>query len=275
MVLSSPARLRTLLCSSFVLATGAAFGQAADTPAEPSPICTDRPTKVTVTCTADSGHLQVEADLVNFTHQHTGDVRTDTWLVTNPTVKFGLTDTLDVELNIAPWEVVRTRDDAGNGSTLHGPGDAFVRAKWKFYSDDKLSFALVPYVKAPSARHGIGNGAIEGGVLLPVAYALTDKLTVSTSPEFDSLKDADGVGHHFNTAQVVNLGYALPHDVTVYGELWGNWNVDPARTVRQYSADAAVAWAITKDLQVDCGLNVGLNRSTPSVQAYFGIARRF
>jgi hypothetical protein len=133
----------------------------------------------------------------------------------------------------------------------------------------------LPYVKAPTARHGIGNGDIEGGVLLPVNYQLTDQITLALVPEFDALKGSSRAGRHFNTSQIVNIGYALPNNVTVYGELWGNWNVDPAGTVRQYSADAAVTWGISRTLQVDVGFNFGLNRSTPSVQAYVGLSQKF
>jgi hypothetical protein len=273
---SSRASSAAAMCLvALALAQNSAHAQTAPAATELPAICTDRPTKSNAPCTVEPGHLQHEADLANYAYLHGDGIRADTWLATNPTVKYGLTDTVDVELNVSPWVVVRTRDDAGDTSFLRGPGDTFVRAKWKFYSDDQLTAAALPYVKAPTARHGIGNGAVEGGVMFPVTYAVTDNLMLTTMPEFDALKDGDGAGHHFNTAQLVNVGYALPNNVTVYGELWGNWNVDPGRTVRQFSVDAAVTWGITKYLQVDSGVNVGLNRNTPSVQVYVGIAQKF
>ena len=78
-----------------------------------------------------------------------------------------------------------------------------------------------------------------------------------------------------NHIEVVNVGYSLPANVTVSGEVWGDWNYDPSGTVRQYSADVAVAWQMRKDLQLDGGLNFGLNRQTPGVQAYVGVSQRF
>ncbi len=267
---------RTLSLAIAVVATvlsNTARAQAAD--AELPAICTDRPTKSNAACTVEAGHFQYETDLVNGSHLSVGGVRTDTWLFTNPTVKLGVSDAVDLELNVVPWEMVRTRDASGDTSILRGPGDTYVRVKWKFYSDDQTTIALLPYVKAPTARHGIGNGAIESGVLVPVNYVVDDKITLTSVPEFDSLKDGDGIGHHFNTSQLINVGYALPHSITVYGELWGDWNVDPAKTIRQYSADAAVAWGVTKYLQLDAGVNVGLNRATPSIQAYVGLSQKF
>ncbi len=257
---------------------------APDTPAPASAsdaggdaICTDRPTKVFSTCTAPQGHLQLETDLFNGTFQRQGGVTTDTYYATNPTLKYGLTDKLDLEVNIAPYEIVRTHDKFGDDSTIGGVGDLYLRAKYAAYStkDGKFTFAVIPYVKAPIARAGIGNGEVEGGSAFAASYKLTDKWTVSISPEVDAYADDAGSGHHLNHIEVLNFGYSLPANVTVSGELWGDWNYDPSGTVKQYSADVAVAWQMRKDLQLDGGLNFGLNHETPGVQAYVGVSQRF
>ena len=67
------------------------------------PLCTDRPTKSTSPCTVDAGHFQLESDLFNVTVDRGGGQTTTTWLATNPTLKYGLTDRLDVEVNMAPY----------------------------------------------------------------------------------------------------------------------------------------------------------------------------
>lgn len=239
-------------------------------------ICTDRPTKSNVPCTVDAGHWQYETDLFNGTFLSVDGATTDTYLVINPTLKYGLTKTLDVEVNIAPYEIVHTKNNTGSHD-LEGIGDLYLKLKDNFYesADGKTSIAVIPYVKAPTARMGIGNGAVEGGVILPVSHKLTEALTFTTVPEADVLKDSTGDGHHFNTAQLVNLAYSLPDNVTVYSELWGDWNFDPAGTVRQYSADVAVAWGISKYFQIDGGVNFGLNRATPGIQAYVGLSQKF
>ncbi len=255
-------------------AQDAAPAAAAD---ELAAICTDRPTRSNAACTVEPGHFQYEADIFNGSFLRLHGTTTDVYLATNPTLKYGLAKGVDVEANIAPYEVVRTHDGSGDASTLSGVGDFYLRVKWNFYNttDGKLSVGAIPYVKAPLARAGIGDGAVEGGLIVPVNYKLTDKITLTTAPEVDDLKDAAGTGRHANTAQLVNIGYSLPHGVTVYGELYGDWNFDPSGTVRQYTADLAAAWGLTKYLQVDAGLNFGLNRYAPGVQAYFGVSQKF
>src|SRR5262249_23638406 len=64
----------------------------------------DRPTKAFNPYTVDSGHFQYETDLINYAYQKTGTVRTNTILAPNPTLKLGITNNIDFELNIAPFE---------------------------------------------------------------------------------------------------------------------------------------------------------------------------
>lgn len=61
----------------------------------------------------------------------------------------------------------------------------------------------------------------------------------------------------------------------LYNEIWTSQNFDPGGTVRQYSYDLSLAWLPQPTLQFDTGANVGLNRNTPDLVAYLGIATRF
>lgn len=242
-----------------------------------SSICTDRPTKSNYACTVDAGHFQYEADIFNGSFLRLDGITTDTWLIVNPTLKYGLSPTVDVEAAFSPLAIARTHDSAGNGQTLTGVSDLYLRLKYEFLNSDggNIQATILPYIKAPTARIGIGNGAVEGGVLLPVNYKLTDLITLTTVPEIDVYKDAIGNGRHVNTAQLINVGVSLPHGFTLYGELWGDWNFDPAGTLRQFSADAALAYGVTPYLQLDVGLNFGLNKYTPGAQAYVGLSQKF
>ena len=49
----------------------------------------------------------------------------------------------------------------------------------------------------------------------------------------------------------------------------------PAGTVKQASADAALAYAVSNRLQLDAGANLGLTRETPDVELYVGASVRF
>ncbi len=266
--------LRLGLAASCALIAGRALAQEASPP-ELQPICADRPTKSNGACTVDPGHWQIEADLVNAAFMHAGGVTTDTWLIANPTLKYGLSRNIDVELNIDPLEIVRTRDASGAVDTLRGASDLFLRVKWEFLNHANVQAALIPYVKAPTARIGIGNGAWEGGVIAPVNIKLSSALSLALQPEVDDLADASGQGHHGAASADVNLGLSLPRNLTVFAEAWGQWSFDPAGTQRQYSADIAAALGLGRDSQLDAGINFGLNSATPGIAPYVGFSHRF
>jgi hypothetical protein len=55
----------------------------------------------------------------------------------------------------------------------------------------------------------------------------------------------------------------------------GRGNCDAAGTVKQASADGAVAYLVNDNFQIDGGANFGLNRQTPDVELYAGVSARF
>jgi hypothetical protein len=241
-----------------------------------SPICTDRPTKSNSACTVDAGHFQYESDIFNSGFLRLDGVTTDTTYLTDPTFQYGLTSDTDIEANISPAGIVRARK-GDHQTIIAGVGDLYLRFKYQFINveDGTLQGTILPYVKIPTARLGIGDGAVEGGLIVPMNYKFNDVLTLTIDPEVDELKDAVSAGHHLNTMQLVNLAVSLPKHLTLYGELWGDWNFDPTGVVRQYSADTAAAYAVNPRLQLDVGVNVGLNRYTPGAQVYIGISQKF
>jgi Putative MetA-pathway of phenol degradation len=268
----APPKLGSYL--SALLAYGIVTAARAQDAFEQSPICADRPTKSNNVCAVDPRAWQLETDLFNGTFQPAGGVTTDTWLITNPTLKYGVADAWDVEANLVPWEIVRTHDSAGT-QTLSGIGDLYLRVKYAAVPSGAVQIGFIPYVKLPTARAGLGNGAVEEGISVPINITLSDVWSLGFSPEFDALKDASSSGRHFNTSQTVVVGYLLPGDITLNAELWGDWNEDPAGAPTQYSLDFAVAKLLTKTFQIDGGVNFGLNHATPDVQLYAGLAEKF
>lgn len=242
--------------------------------------CTDRPTKSTGTCTVDAGHWQIESDVFNTTFDRSFGADTNTFLYTNPTLKLGVTNTADVELNIVPFEQIDVKDRAtGARSHTRGVGDLFARMKVNLIGDDggDLAIALAPFVKAPTATGGVGNGAVEAGLIVPIQVNLPAGWSLTMDPEIDALKDAVGDGRHVNLAGLLSFSHAVSKTVTLSVEAWSDINIDPQATVRQYSFDLGAAWIPQSrpNFQLDGGVNIGLNSVTPGLQAYLGVSQRF
>lgn len=241
-------------------------------------LCTDRPTKSTGPCTVDAGRWQVESDLYNITIQRGGGATTTTELFANPTLKLGVTNNLDLEVNMTPYELVSVRE-RGVTTRAGGVGDLFIRAKANLVGDDSgnIAVAISPFLKVPTASHAIGNGAVEGGVIVPVQFNLAGGWQLLFDPELDVLRNAVNGGLHLNTAALVSLSKPVSKTVTLSAEFWTDSNFDASGTITQYSADLGAAWIPSAQpaLQLDGGVNFGLNKATPAAQVYLGISHRF
>lgn len=248
---------------------------ASDAVTDPGPICTDRPTKSNAACTVPEGMVQIEADLFSWTRIATGPTSADVLVYTNPVVKYGLGPNSDIQFNFAPLVEVRTRT-GGQSLSQNGVGDLTIRFKQRLTGpDDSVQIALLPFVKAPTAQRGIGNGEWEGGLIVPVQMPV-GPATLALVPQVNLLADALAPDNrHIEFQGVANLAYPIASRTTLAVELWTSQNWDPAGTVQQYSTDAAVSYLLSDELQLDVGGNFGLNRATPDVQIYVGVSARF
>ena len=68
---------------------------------------------------------------------------------------------------IARWHMATTQS---------GIGDFTTRLKINLWGDDggKTAFALLPFIKFPTSTDNLGNNAVEGGVIFPLAVKLPD-----------------------------------------------------------------------------------------------------
>jgi hypothetical protein len=243
--------------------------------ADEQPICADRPGKSTPACTVPAGHWQIETGLADWSLQKDGGERETSLVLGETTVKYGVTGSSDVEIDLTPWQRA-----ASSGPGFHdvasGIGDVKLIYKQQVIAGDAVQVTVMPFVKAPTAKHSLGNGKWEGGVLLPVDYAIgKSPFSIELTPEMDWSADADGHGHHAAMAQVASLGWQATDKLSLSAEIWGQWDWDPSGTTRQASADGSIAYLVNRDLQLDAGANFGLNRVTPDVEVYGGISVRF
>ena len=262
--------LPIILGTALMLAPSAAWA------ADEQPICPDRPSKSTGPCTVPQGKWQVETGLVDWSTDRSDGVTTDMTIWGASGIKYGVSGNADVELWITPLETQHVH--GGSASEHHSSfGDMLLRVKYELTPNNAaVQVALDPFLKIPTANHQLGNGKVEGGLLVPVQVPIPKSpLTLSLDPEVDLVADQDGQGHHAAMSQVLNFGIQASEKVNFSTEIWAQWDWDPSGTGRQLSWDVAAAYLPTKDLQLDAGANVGLNRQTPDVELYTGVSVRF
>jgi len=240
---------------------------------------TDRPTKSNVPYTVDAGHFQYEGDFFfhGFDNTSTPDSNISSWMVGNPTLKLGLLNNVDLEVNLSAYNSIQTNTRrTGASNTASGFGDVFARVKVNLWGNDggTTAMALIPYVKIPTAPQGIGNRFAEGGLIAPLAIALPGGFNSIVMGELDYLKNPNDDGFHVNFPALINVNRKIGDSVTAYAEIYANWSTH--RDVRDiYTLDFALAWSPRPHFQFDLGVNIGLVPAAAPYQIYAGIAQRF
>ncbi|MCI3133507.1 transporter [Phenylobacterium aquaticum] len=240
-------------------------------------LCANRPGKGSPPCVLDQGRFQVEVSGVDYTRDRTAGVTTESTLIGDLGLRYGLTPTLEAELAWSPY--VQSRQHGGGPSSrVSGAGDLTLAVRKSLLNPDGsgLSVAVQPFVTAPTGRSGIGADAWQGGVIVPVAISLSDTVGLGLTTELDVAANSNGHGTHAAGSFTAGLSKAVG-PVSLGAELWTQVDDDPAGHTTQASFDLSAAWIPQglPNLQLDIGANAGLNRKTPDLEAYFGLARRF
>lgn len=186
-------------------------------------LSTDRPDKTESAYTVPAQAWQLEMDLVNFTRNEDGGVTTESLAVAPFNIKYGLSSDTDIQVVVAPY-VREEQNSAGLKTREDGFGEVTVRLKHNFWGNDggQTAFAVMPFITLPTADDDFGgSNSIEGGVILPLAVSLGDRLGAGFMAQVNALKDAsDNYAPEFVLSGT--LGADLTEQVGAYFELYGS-----------------------------------------------------
>jgi len=238
--------------------------------------CAERPGRATPTCIVDQGHAMLEVDVLDLTRNRDAGLTDESLVALSPHLRVGLTPNIEWGVSFIPF--TQSRAPGAAKATLRGTGDTTLNLKINLMNPSGAgpSVALLPFVSLPTAQHGLGAGGFQGGLVAPVALALPDGFSLSLDPEVDAVRNGTG-GVRPVYVSALSLSHALTAQLSGAVELWASAEHAPDGWEKHATADLALAW-IPKArpyLQLDAGVNLGLNRSTPDVQAYVGASRRF
>ena len=240
--------------------------------------CGDRPGLGTPACTVDKGHLQIETGLGDWTLDKQPDSRTDTILAGDVALRYGMGDSTELRLGWTAYGHVRERDRMnGMVDRTDGVGDVTVGLKQNLANPacDGLSIALLPFATLPTGGKAIGAGDWGAGLLLPIDYALTEKVQLQFTPEIDAAVDNDRQGRHLAYSGVAGIDIELSEKLAVDAELKLIRDRDPSGSQTQALAGLAFDYMVGPQTQIDVASVAGLNHNAPDIELYFGISRKF
>lgn len=267
--------MKTWIAALFVAGT-AGIGTASAQ--ELRSFCPDRPGLATPACIVDRGHLVIETSALDWTLERDDGERTDMLLAGDMLLRYGVTDTLEIQAGWSAFGTVRTRDRAtGAVGRSSGVGDLTVAARRNLSRPDGEGFsaAVMPFVTLPVGGTAIGAGDWAAGVIVPLSFSLNDRVALELTPEVDAAVNEFRHGRHLAYGSVVGLNTKLSGAVSGTIEFQALRDDDPIEHHSEALASLSLAWQPRDDLQFDMGAVAGLNASSPDVQLQLGLARRF
>ena len=242
---------------------------------------TDRPDKTESPYTVDAGHFQIEMDLVSYTRDRLtvpgADCDTDILALAPVNLKVGLLNQVDLQLLLDTYTWVLTKDRAtGSVTRQRGFGDVTTRLKINWWGDDggATALAFMPFVKFPTSQNGLGNRAVEGGIIIPLAVELPLGWSMGLMTEFDFMQSADGAGYHPEFVNSITFGHEIVGRLAGYIEFFSQVSADQDAPWIG-TVDLGLTYRLTDNLQLDAGVNLGVTRSADDLVPFLGISLRF
>jgi len=242
-------------------------------------MATDRPDKTESPYTVDAGHYQMEMSLLDYTYDHDNPqeplAQVETFTVMPMNLKAGLLNNVDLQLVFEPYTSERTQDD-GEVKRKNGFGDVQTRLKINLWGNDSGSTALavMPFVKFPTNGANLGNDVVEGGVIIPLAVGLPNEWNMGVMTEFDMNQNEANEDYHVEFINTITFSHSIVGDLSGYLEFFSKVNKeDDLPWVG--TVDAGLTYALTKDIQLDAGMNIGVTRLADDVNPFCGLSIRY
>lgn len=241
---------------------------------------TDRPDKTESAYSVDAGHFQIEMDIASYSHdRHNADrdgkvVRT--WAVAPMNLKLGLLNNVDLQLTLSTYNHERTSEPGASVLRKRGFGDVTTRLKWNLWGNDggTTALALMPYLKFPTNQDNLGNTAVEGGLIIPLAVELPAGWSMGVMTQFDIKRDESASSRHPEFVNTITFGHDIVGNLGGYMEFYSNVSTESG-SKWVGTVDLGLTYAISKNIQLDAGINIGVTRSADDLNPFIGLSWRF
>jgi hypothetical protein len=225
--------------------------------------------------TVDAGHVQLDVEPFDAAWERggTGEPEVD---ILGFTARLGLTRRTDLQLSWVPYRKAMVRDGADTMSLGRGIGDTTVRLGLNLWGNDGgvSAAGLVPYVRIPTATGGVGTGALEGGLAVPIGLRLparVDALVVGVVEFADDVEGRRGV--HPRMAVTAGLGRAVAGPVAARLEWTTTADAEGAVLTYDHELEGRASVDLGADARIDVGAAVGMLHD-PTISPFLRVSYR-
>lgn len=192
----------------------------------------------------------------------------------NAVLSLGLTDNLDV---IASLPHERQTDRlAATDSTVQGFADMEIAAKWRFYDEGALSFALRPGLGLPTGNDdkGLSAGHVTPSLFAVMTYA-GEPWTFHVHLGYTrNIHDGTDERNHIYHASVA-AEYVLGESLLLVGDASVESSAGRSGYPNAGSMVLGLVYSVTPNLDIDFGYRKGLTQPAEDSAWLTGLAIRF
>lgn len=227
-------------------------------------LSTDRPDTTESPYSVDRGHFQFELELANATRE---GGRWTEFSVMEINAKIGLTDSDDLQFVLPLFTKVR--------GEAEGFGDVTIRLKHNLWGNDggSTALAIMPFVKLPTANGELGNGKVEGGLILPFAFDAPAGWGCGLMAEADFLSN-EACDYETSVLLSATASHDLTETTAIFFEGVVVFNFASSSDTEAYF-NTGLTWAVAENWQLDGGIRVGLTSASPDLTPFLGVSMKF
>ena len=211
------------------------------------------------------GHfeLRVDALTLGFDQENTTPKRYTALGVAHSLFQSGLTKSTDLQVGAQLFKRQTYQTSTGRTSDS-GFGDVTFRVKYTFWRDPAAgaAAAVIPYVKIPSSKPGVGTDGTEYGFILPWAMGLPGGWQSGASFQWDVQRNDAHTGYD----SVWTAGAYLSRDFTSHLNLYGESTLGVSSASKSSFAGTlggGLTLRVSSGISWEFGLNRGFGaRST-------------
>ncbi len=242
------------------------------------PLTTDRPDATESPFTVEPQRVQLEVSAAQWTRDaHTPDqdgTRTETWNLAPFNVRLGLSARTELQIVHDGYvrEEVRDRSSVATTST-RGLGDLTLRFKANFRGNDegRLGVGIMPYLKLPTAARDLGNDKVEGGIILPFAYEISETWGFGAMTDVAVARNADNTRYLTFALFTATISRSLGERLGVFTEI----TCEVGDGKPGITLNTGATYGLGDNLQLDVGANVGVTRAADDLTLFAGLAYRY
>lgn len=239
---------------------------------------TDRPDTTESPYTVDAGHFQLEMSFIDYEYNNDTGIKTNTINIAPLNLKIGLLNNVDIQFIFTPEQYVGTKAGNEHKTSIHGFGDdTQIRLKTNIWGNDggETAFALMPFIKFPTGTKDLSNNHVEGGLILPLAVSLPGNWDMGLMAETDFVYYDETTSYGVDFVHTLTVG----HDIPVIENLGGYLEyvgIQPDKSGIAYQGilSTGLTYAVTGNIQLDCGGTYGLTKDTDDFRLFMGISIR-